>query len=38
MKKMKVKLGSISDVKEFVALTNSYAFDELLDAVTKFRA
>ena len=27
MKKMKVKLGSISDVKEFVALTNSYAFE-----------
>ena len=77
MKKMKVMLGSIEDVKEFVALTNSYSFDsdlvsgryavdaksimgifsldlakpldfavhadgakadELLDAVTKFRA
>lgn len=77
MKKMKIMLGSIEDVKEFVALTNSYSFDsdlvsgryavdaksimgifsldlakpldfvvhndgakadELLDAVTKFRA
>ncbi|CCY17472.1 pTS HPr component phosphorylation site [Eubacterium sp. CAG:786] len=77
MKKMKVMLGSIEDVKEFVALTNSYSVesdlvsgryavdaksimgifsldlakplefvvhsetkeaDELLDAVTKFRA
>lgn len=77
MKKMKVMLGSIEDVKEFVALTNSYSVesdlvsgryavdaksimgifsldlakplefvvhgetkeaDELLDAVTKFKA
>ena len=27
MKKMKISLGSIEDVKEFVALTNSYSFD-----------
>lgn len=27
MKKMKVMLGSIEDVKKFVALTNSYAFE-----------
>lgn len=27
MRKMKVLLGSIEDVKEFVALTNKYAFD-----------
>ena len=27
MKKMKIILGSIEDVKEFVALTNSYSFD-----------
>lgn len=77
MRKMRIQLGSIADVKEFVALTNNYSFesdlvsgryavdaksimgifsldlakpldfvvhdesakaDELLDAVTKFRA
>ena len=27
MKKMKVMLGSIEDVKEFVALTNSYSIE-----------
>ena len=27
MKKMKISLGSIEAVKEFVALTNSYSFD-----------
>ena len=27
MKKMKISLSSIEDVKEFVALTNSYSFD-----------
>lgn len=27
MKKMKIKLGSIADVKEFVALTNSCSFE-----------
>ena len=27
MKKMKVMLGSIEDVKEFVALTNSYSVE-----------
>lgn len=77
MRKMRIQLGSIADVKDFVALTNNYSFesdlvsgryavdaksimgifsldlakpldfvvhdesakaDELLDAVTKFRA
>lgn len=27
MRKMKIMLGSIADVKEFVALTNSYSFE-----------
>ena len=27
MKKMKIMLSSIEDVKEFVSLTNSYAFE-----------
>lgn len=27
MRKMRIKLGSIADVKEFVALTNSYSFE-----------
>ncbi len=27
MRKMRIQLGSIADVKEFVALTNNYSFE-----------